>query len=579
MQKVFKDYPYLLPSIILTTLLLVSNLITITHYYNNFDYLALDNPFHYIIITLFLYIPVLYLTSFNKTVFIVVNSLYVFISLALSYIFFRHNLVINFFTIDLMLEADKTLIKYFINFYDILVILLFIFLTTFPFFFLSKTKRQRINNTRLTLKRFGTDCLCIIFGIICLGSIINFYFTFDSIALITVILLELKLLYLAQKQPKKVQHYFKVFFIGFCIAKISLQFLITTFENKTQFISPFNFIKTLYINSYEKSIQLKELPGNFNYDNKEPLKFIIIIGESARSDHFSLNGYHRNTNPKLSKIKNLVSFPNTLSCGASTRVSIPCLLTRKETGDLWRNKTFNIKSIKDIREKSFVGVFNKLKFETSWFSHHNFNRFERTHTLSSESKYLFTINKQKTNGDDIKVIESFNKFLKLNYNKNILAILHTMGSHNIFRYKNYPNSFCKFTENCKKDKNKINRYDNTILYTDFIISKAVESLKDQNAILLYIGDHGEIFSNKYAVHENYICDSENNCQFLKEQHMVPMIWWASNKFLTNPQNKQRFEKLKEKKNLKLTQDVIFHSVLGCTGIKSKIIKKSLNLCE
>ena len=51
---------------------------------------------------------------------------------------------------------------------------------------------------------------------------------------------------------------------------------------------------------------------------------ILVIGETARSDHFSLNGYERFTNPLLSK-RDIVSFSSVHSCGTSTAISVPCM--------------------------------------------------------------------------------------------------------------------------------------------------------------------------------------------------------------------------------------------------------------
>src|SRR5699024_11479758 len=47
---------------------------------------------------------------------------------------------------------------------------------------------------------------------------------------------------------------------------------------------------------------------------------ILIVGETSRAENFSLNGYPRETKPRLAK-DNVVYFPNTASCGTATAVS------------------------------------------------------------------------------------------------------------------------------------------------------------------------------------------------------------------------------------------------------------------
>jgi lipid A ethanolaminephosphotransferase len=49
---------------------------------------------------------------------------------------------------------------------------------------------------------------------------------------------------------------------------------------------------------------------------------ILVVGETARADHFSLNGYERDTNPRLRQM-NVFSFSNFQACGTSTAVSVP----------------------------------------------------------------------------------------------------------------------------------------------------------------------------------------------------------------------------------------------------------------
>lgn len=53
---------------------------------------------------------------------------------------------------------------------------------------------------------------------------------------------------------------------------------------------------------------------------------VVVVGETARADKFSLNGYDRDTNPLLRK-ENIVNFSNTSSCGTATAESVPCMFS------------------------------------------------------------------------------------------------------------------------------------------------------------------------------------------------------------------------------------------------------------
>ena len=60
-------------------------------------------------------------------------------------------------------------------------------------------------------------------------------------------------------------------------------------------------------------------------ENKQRL-LVLVLGETARVDRFSLNGYKRQTNPMLEKEK-VVSFQNMTSCGTDTSLSVPCMFS------------------------------------------------------------------------------------------------------------------------------------------------------------------------------------------------------------------------------------------------------------
>ena len=58
---------------------------------------------------------------------------------------------------------------------------------------------------------------------------------------------------------------------------------------------------------------------------KPPL-LLLVVGETARADHFSLNGYERPTNPQLAAL-DVVSFRDVSSCGTNTAASLPCMFS------------------------------------------------------------------------------------------------------------------------------------------------------------------------------------------------------------------------------------------------------------
>jgi len=313
----------------------------------------------------------------------------------------------------------------------------------------------------------------------------------------------------------------------------------------------------------------------FSGENDQGTIFVLVIGEAARSGNFSLNGYERETNPLLKNIPNLVSFKDSLSCDRVTQYSVPCLM------GIANKENFKF----PIKETSMISVFNGLGFETSWL--------DIQEALTNGNMPVFQIANEAHNvvfRDTVSAnIASDTKLLDehlLPYLDNSLAgqgnqfiVLHTYGSHHHYYYR-YREEFAQFQPECSHDFKRcskesiVNSYDNSIIYTDYFLNEVITKLKTRNAILLYVADHAELLGEggRY-LHGG----SEDELA----QYQIPMLWWASDQFLSNKTNKDKFNNiiLNSKSNVQRTHDNVFHSVLDCIGIESDVIDKNLSLCR
>ena len=123
------------------------------------------------------------------------------------------------------------------------------------------------------------------------------------------------------------------------------------FKNRLPYSVFFNTIK--YFN--KPRIQLIEVERDV-FTKEKDLHIILVVGESVRADHLSLNGYHRNTNPLLSKQKNLISFSNVFTPFTFTAQSLPQILTDKSIDDAQETQ----------EATSLFTVLNKAAFDTEW---------------------------------------------------------------------------------------------------------------------------------------------------------------------------------------------------------------------
>lgn len=300
--------------------------------------------------------------------------------------------------------------------------------------------------------------------------------------------------------------------------------------------------------------------------------FIIVLGETARSMNFSLNGYSRNTNPKLSQ-QDVISFKDMTSCGTATAISVPCLfsnMTRKNYDadqvnysenllDLLKNTHYQI--LWRENDDGCKGVCNRVPTEDM--------------VALNNPKYC-----NGTACFDEVMLEGLEDYLK-KIDRDTVIILHTIGSHGPTYYKRYPDAFKIFKPTCDtaeiqncSQESIINTYDNTILYTDHVISNTIDILKKFPKLesgLLYVSDHGE------SLGENNIYLHGIPYRIApKEQTHVPFILWLSERM--KKEDHLDVTCLKQKAETStLSHDYFFHSIITLMEVQSKTYDANLDL--
>ena len=156
-------------------------------------------------------------------------------------------------------------------------------------------------------------------------------------------------------------------------------------------------------------------------------------------------------------------------------------------------------------------------------------------------------------------------------NNKLFIVLHTGTSHGPTYNKKYPAEFEVFTPVCntvemsKADPVELmNAYDNTILYTDYLVHNVIEQLRgitDRRSCVLFVSDHGESLGEN-----NLYMHGVPMSMAPKEQIEIPFIVWTSDKTPVKPLEK-------------VGQYHVFHSVLDFLGIESPIFNEELNIFE
>ena len=133
---------------------------------------------------------------------------------------------------------------------------------------------------------------------------------------------------------------------------------------------PFSYISSGL--SYTRKLYADNLPyqqiGEDAYLNQDALGekkrlFILVVGETARSKNFSLNGYEKETNPRLAQEQNLVSFKSVSSCGTATAISVPCMFSRltRETFD----------KVRASKEDNLLDILQRVGYQVLWRENDN----------------------------------------------------------------------------------------------------------------------------------------------------------------------------------------------------------------
>jgi len=300
---------------------------------------------------------------------------------------------------------------------------------------------------------------------------------------------------------------------------------------------------------------------------------VLVVGEASRAENYSLNGYDRETNPELKK-QNVINFPQASSCGTETAVSVPCMFSgmprKKYDADLAHHQ----EGLMDVL--GHAGV-NLLWRDNDGGCKGACNRIP--HTDMTQWK-LQQFCKDNSCIDDVNLWRLDDMLDGVKQDTGL--VIHLMGSHGPAYYQRYPAQYRHFTPTC--DTNEIqdcthqalmNTYDNTILYTDSVVSKTIDALKARqstlNTALVYLSDHGEsLGENGLYLHGTpYMLAPE-------QQTHIPFIFWLSKDYQQNfgvDAQCLRDQAAKEA----VSQDNLFSTVLGMMNIRTSVYQPQMDL--
>ncbi len=296
---------------------------------------------------------------------------------------------------------------------------------------------------------------------------------------------------------------------------------------------------------------------------------VLVVGETARADHFGINGYERDTTPELRKA-NAISLTDFEACGTSTAYSVPCMFSSAGAARYTPESATREENLLDVllhagvhvvwldNNSSSLGVAERAEFI-------DFRTSANNHLCDEECR-------------DEGMVLALQRIINRYREGDIVIVLHQMGNHGPAYYKRYPPAFENFSPAChNKDLGQcsreeiVNAYDNAIAYTDHFLGKVIEVLRDNDdefeTALFYFSDHGESLGEGGI----YLHGMPKSIAPKAQTHVPGILWFGS------AAKRIDTEALRRDSHKARSHDNIFHTVLGFLEIESEVYKPELNI--
>lgn len=336
---------------------------------------------------------------------------------------------------------------------------------------------------------------------------------------------------------------------------------------------------------FTRSTRLEKISGgallgpSYARQAKTPL-LVIVVGETARSDHFALNGYARNTTPELAA-EGVYSYPDAHSCGTNTFASVPCMFSSLGKNG-YENRKSEVENLLDVLQAAGLAVL--------WIDN------------QAGCKGVCDRVAHASTADDVKAgklanlcdgNECLDEALLVGLDARVAAlpaerrqhgvviVMHQMGSHGPAYSKRSPPAYKRFLPECTTNTLAdcehdalINAYDNSIVYTDHVLASTIAWLQSKSnsteGSLFYMSDHGESLG-EYGVFLHgvpYAIAPD-------AQTHVPLVAW----FAADRAPLRQLDRTCVARGLgaRVSHDNLYHSVMGLLDVRSPTYRVALDI--
>ncbi len=235
-------------------------------------------------------------------------------------------------------------------------------------------------------------------------------------------------------------------------------------------------------------------------------RVVIVLGESASPQHMSVFGYPKPTTP-FARQSGAHAF-ETLSPSNQTRYSLGMMLTQAAPGSF---DSF-------YRSHSLVGELRNCGLHTVWISNQGrrgeYDSFSTSIALEADEQVFLNDWSWKDVQPDGRIEQVLDA--RASYNRTKQAtFIHLIGSHTKYRER-VPADF-----GAQPATDIVSQYDNTILYTDQLLSNLHRKFAGDSLLFIYVSDHGQMVSeDKYG---------SGFLPGFQQEYRTPLLIWTSDR--------------------------------------------------
>lgn len=298
--------------------------------------------------------------------------------------------------------------------------------------------------------------------------------------------------------------------------------------------------------------------------------YVMVIGETSRSENWQLAGYARPTNPRLSRRDGVVFFPYTLSESNTTHKSVPLMMSHLSAAEF----SDSINNVKGI-----LNAFGQAGYSTAWFSAQRRNG-ALIDAFGLEADTAVFITDDNAEHHDMELAGLVADYLAAHSGEKIFMVLHTYGSHFNYRER-YTGEYRVFTDDKAPEaaaeyRDKLmNSYDNTIVYTDAVLDSVASLLAatGRPSAMIYAADHGEDIYDDYRLRFLHASPTPTTRQL-----HVPLIVWTSDEYSRRYPDAVAALEANAGRQVSSSRSM-FHTIVDMAGVRTPMERRNASLAS